>query len=96
LLSATEIWGNAYNEDTASNSTRQLDYYAKLNVTISDYSGAKKKYNDSTFPDFAYTWWIRTPYPSDSKYFYGSGNAGVCGIINANLASGVSPAFRIA
>jgi hypothetical protein len=98
LLSTHEVWedddGNTNAgidyRDTAYNNTRQLDYYAGLNVTTSSYSGAKKQRNGSNA-----IWWLRSANSNNmnnfnSVYFYGSWDN-----LNANITYGVSPAFRI-
>ena len=77
--------------DTAYNNTRQLDYYAGLNVTTSGYSGAKKQRNGSN--DY---WWLRSAYSNDTNSFTNVGSYGYWYYYSANSAHGVSPAFRIA
>ena len=99
LLSIHEVWedvdGNTSigidSYDTAYNNTRQLDYYAGLNVTASNYSGAIKQLDGSSS-----WWWLRAASSSHASYFrtvHGSGGW------YSNIAystGGVSPAFRIA
>ena len=93
LLSTKEVWGdcsesNCY--DSATDVTRQLDYYANINVTKSNYSGAIKKFNGT------YSWWwLRAAFYSKNDFLdvhlYGNRN-----FISANSTSGgVAPAFRI-
>ena len=100
LLSTHEVWedvdGNTSGGidcyDTAYNNTRQLDYYAGLNVTTSSYSGAIKQLNGTN----SY-WWLR----SASSYTISTGNFndvnsyGWWDSASAYYADGVSPAFRI-
>ena len=91
LLSTTEVWSEMISRDTAYNNTRQLDYYKSKGVTISNYSNAIKKYNNSNS-----VWWLRAA-DSDENYdffvVYTNGSwRGECG---ANDAYGFAPAFRI-
>ena len=93
LLSTAEIWpqgtDNEINFDTARDKTRQLDYYNSKGVTTSSYTAAKKKNSTGTAG-----WWLRSAY---------SRNYTFCSVITngdwfndfANIANGVSPAFRI-
>ena len=55
LLSTKEVWNGGTGDDTAEAETKQLDYYANLGVTGSNYSGAIKQYNGSN-----YYWWLRS------------------------------------
>ena len=99
LLSTHEVWddvdGNTSSGidslDTAYNNTRQLDYYAGLNVTTSSYSGAKKQLNGSNS-----WWWLRSPRSDDTITFRIVAPSGACGNTGAMGTYGVSPAFRIA
>ena len=77
--------------DTAYNNTRQLDYYAGLNVTTSSYSGAIKQNNGSNR-----FWWLRAANSNDTNYFYYVLSTGRWSYSDADTATGVSPAFRIA
>ena len=90
LLSAHEVWENVFGKDTAYNQTRQLDYYANLKVTTSNYSGAIKKYNNS-----ASYWWLRAPDSRGSTDFLSVESGGDWTYINANSTRGFAPAFRI-
>ena len=74
--------------DTAYNNTRQLDYYAGLNVTTSSYSGAIKQRSDSY-------WWLRAARSNSANYFYSVSSNGSRPYYLANFTRGVSPAFRI-
>ena len=74
--------------DTAYNNTRQLDYYAGLNVTTSSYSGAIKQRNGTN----SY-WWLRSASYPDS--FHAVNYKGSCVINTAFSPNGVSPAFRL-
>ena len=96
LLSPTEVWGDLSGwstvsaSDGAKNFTKQLDYYSKIGVTTSNYSGAIKKQNGK-----AMWWYLRTANKTVDTYFYGVNSNGSWSNSNANDASGVSPAFRI-
>ena len=99
LLSTHEVWEDVDENtssgidyyDTAYNNTRQLDYYAELNVTTSSYAGAIKQNNGSNG-----WWWLRSATSSYTGRFYGVNGSGVWGNTYANGTGGVSPAFRIA
>ena len=95
LLSPKEIWvdgsSNAVSSyDTAYNSTRQLDYYAKNNVTTSNYSGAIKYYAGS-----ASAWWLRAAYSVYNYNFLRVNSDGSWVGTYARASYGVAPAFRI-
>ena len=92
LLSTMEVWGsNPGGYDTATNETRQLDYYKNVGVTTSNYSGAIKQYNGSS-----YYWWLRSARSYSTSGFYGVNSYGNWIDYYANDTNGVSPAFRIA
>ena len=91
LLSTKEIWNGGTGYDTAEAETRQLDYYANLGVTISNYSGAIKQYNGSN--DY---WWLRSADSGSTNAFFRVDDYGDWCYIIANFTDGVSPAFRIA
>ena len=101
LLSTREIWidtdGNTEvgidKYDTAyNNSTRQLDYYAGLNVTTrSDTSAAIKQYNGSNS-----NWWLRSPCIAGVNFFWMVDDAGYETVHYPQYVFGVSPAFRFA
>ena len=89
LLSTKEVYGEAQ-YDTVDSETKQLDYYKNKGVTLSNYSGASKQYNNS----ISY-WWLRAAYSDGNGIFDSVYNSGYR---NDNFASdnrGVSPAFRI-
>ena len=92
LLSAIEIWNNNISGyETLNNETRQLDYYSSNNVSLTDFSGAKKTYNGSQALA-----WIRSAYNPNNQYFL---TVDINGVWNADISinsHGVSPAFRIA
>ena len=98
LLSTHEVWedvdGNTSSGpdyyDTAYNNTRQLDYYAELNVTTSSYSQAIKKRNGSNS-----SWWLRSASFRYTDSFHGVNYNGYWISINAYITDGVSPAFRL-
>ena len=94
LLAPKEIysdWSTGY--DTASNKTRQLDYYNSKGVTTSSYDAAIKKDSTGT----ADWWWLRCAISYDNESFYNVSQYGRWGSTNpsAYFAHGVSPAFRI-
>ena len=89
LLSGKEVW-NSNDYDTAYNTTRQLDYYANLGVTTSNYSGAIKKYNGN-----ADWWWLRPASSNLDDRFLRVGNDGGWTNYLATIATGVSAVFRI-
>ena len=77
--------------DTAYNNTRQLDYYAGLNVTTSSYSGAIKQKNGSN-----YDWWLRSVFSKFTREFnYLDFNGNWTYSYADGTHDGVSPAFRI-
>ena len=92
LLSGKEIYAGFSDDlETIGNLTRQLDYYKKIGVTVSDYSSAIKK-NGETIS----IWWLRS---ADSTYGFDFTAVNTQGIWLSSQAayssSGVSPAFRI-
>ena len=91
LLSPKEIykdWSLTY--DTAKDVTRTLDYYTKVGVTTSSYSGAIKN-NGTT----AAWWFLRTARSNNTLSFYAVSTDGSYYSISTANANGVSPAFRI-
>ena len=96
LLSTHEVWENVNTStgidyyDTAYSNTRQLDYYAGLNVTTSSYFGAIKQRNGSNA-----WWWLRSASSRYTNAFCSVSNRGNWNSGAASNAGGVSPAFRI-
>ena len=95
LLSAHEVWeagtrNQVSSKDTAWDKTRQLDYYANLGVTTSNYSGSIKKNNGSN----SY-WWLRGASSNDDYNFLSVNNYGNCYGKIASNTYGFAPAFRI-
>ena len=97
LLSAHEVWEDGSSNQVSSkdtawnrNKTRQLDYYAGLGVTTSNYSEAIKKNGSS-----ASFWWLRSAFSIYSGDFLSVSNSGDWSCNNANGSIGVSPAFRL-
>ncbi len=88
LLSTAEVWAqdtsSSINGDTARDCTRQLDYYMSKNVTTSSYASTIKNN----------WWWLRSA-NSVAGFFYIVNINGSWNRTSANLAFGVSPAFRI-
>ena len=99
LLSTHEVWedddGNPNDGidryDTAYFNTRQLDYYANLNTTTSNPSGAIKLREGSSYP-----WWLRSATSPNIFSYHSVIFGGVWGFEPANTNLGLSPAFRIA
>lgn len=92
LLAPKEIYSNYSNStyDSAISTTRQLDYYASLKISMSSYKGAGKKYNGNN------TWtWLRTAVANGTTSFCSIGASGDGGIGEASSGRGISPAFRI-
>ena len=95
LLSAHEVWedgtsNQVSSKDTAWDKTRQLDYYANLGVTTSNYSGAIKKNNGSNS-----NWWLRGANSSSNVSFLYVNANGDWNYNSANSSYGFAPAFRI-
>ena len=89
LLSRSETWGYS-DYDTASNETRQLDYYEDNAVTPDNYALLSKNYLGN--PN---AWWLRTPNSIVNNLFHAV-NPGGPGTGNvASFSYGVAPAFRI-
>ena len=91
LLSTKEVWNGGTGYDTAEAETRQLDYYKNKGVTISNYSGAIKKYYGSNSH-----WWLRGAFSDYANSFFIVNADGNWYYPIAYDGSGVSPAFRIA
>ena len=98
FFSSTEIYGGAEwaSDSVGPDRTRQLDYYSNMGVTSSYYINAiKKKGTTNT------AWWLRSAYDHtssnavDSTSFTAVTNAGARSREEANVALGVSPAFRL-
>lgn len=89
LLSAKEIW-NGYQYDSAAGNTRQLDYYSSIGVTLSNKSGAIKKYNGN-----ANSWWIRTASSANHIIMFAVSSSGGDSGLATSATAGFSPAFRI-
>ena len=94
LLSTAEVWAqgssNTINDDTATDLTRQLDYYKAQGVTTSNYSEVIKKNGTS-----AEWWWLRAAASNNTYNFlnvYYGGNYINSG---ASITGGVAPAFRL-
>ena len=90
LLSTKEVWGTAKN-DTLDIETKQLDYYKNLGVTLSNYSGAIKQYNEKD----SY-WWLRSSCGNHSIDFSTVFSTGIWDDYSSHRITGFSPAFRIA
>ena len=95
LLSVHEVWekeetNSINNHDTDWDQTRQLDYYSNLGVTTSNYSGAIKLNNGSS-----YSWWLRSPDSALDSDFSVVVSDGRWYSDTSHYPHGVSPAFRI-
>ena len=102
LLATHEVWEDDDNDsksgidfyDTAYSLTRQLDYYKKLGVTASNYSGAKKtKYIYGENEEVH--WWLRSTFSSNDVSFFSVRSSGDWNDDVSDVHYGVSPAFRI-
>ena len=87
LLSGTEVYSDlGATDDTTSNLTKQLDYYANIGVT-SGISFLNAMKNDA--------WWLRSADCSNTVSFNSVDGDGSWGSVFVNNISGVSPAFRL-
>ena len=91
LLSEREVFNSVTNNDTAALSSRQLDYYANIGVTKTNYSGAIKQYNAT-----AANWWLRVAVKSYGQYFVFVDSTGASSDDFSSRSKGIAPAFRIA
>ena len=97
LFATKEIWGednyaNPIETDDAMDSTRQLDYYSKKNISVSNFSDARKKLGN----DYS-NWWLRSASNHHVNRFFtvednGDHHRARC---NSDEDNGYSPAFRI-
>lgn len=91
LLAPSEIysdWSSNGIYDSASDTTRQLDFYFKKNVSISLNNQSASKYNDY--------WWLRTAHSKNNiNFFRVNNNGGPWYNCSSTELNGVSPAFRI-
>mgnify|MGYP004498356959 CR=1 FL=1 len=95
LLSAHEVYEDGTSDqilkyDSATNNTRQLDYYKNLGVTTNNYSNTIKKNNGSNT-----SWWLRAAYSNISVAFLLVFDTGDWGSSFAGNSNGFAPAFRI-
>ena len=89
LLSAKEVWnGNQY--DSATGNTRQLDYYSSIGVTLSNPSGAIKKYNGT-----ASSYFTRTMVSVNNINMLTISSSGGESHNPLSTNAGFAPAFRI-
>ena len=99
LLSCEEIYGDFASSfqatyDTSVGTSRQLDYYKKMNVTMDSNNAAIKQYNGTDS-----NWWLRSAYYyayGDAGNFLSVQSSGSWGVFGSTYPTGVSPAFRIA
>ena len=95
LFSTKEIYGESWNDTVTGNETppitKQLDYYEHIEVTLSNYQGVKKSYDNN----YIYMW-LRSSHSQGINSFLCISNSGMrCGN-TCTSNNGVSPAFRIA
>ena len=96
LLSSEEIYGDFASSsnsqyDSATGTSKLLDYYKKKLVTMENYSLVIKKYNKSDF-----WWWLRSSNSADNYRFLVVGHHGDWYRSYVKDSCGISPAFRIA
>ena len=96
LLSSEEIYGDFASSsnsqyDSATGTSKLLDYYKKKLVTMENYSLVIKKYNKSDF-----WWWLRSANSDDNYRFLVVGHHGDWYRSYVKDSCGISPAFRIA
>ena len=99
LLSCEEIYGDFASSsqatyDTSVGTSRQLDYYKKMDVTMDSNNAAIKQYNGTDS-----NWWLRSAYYyayGDAGNFLSVQSSGSWGVFGSTYPTGVSPAFRIA
>ena len=94
LLSAVELWGNNdYSSfDTATNLSRQFDYYNNIGVDSNNHINAHKGASPNT-SNYTY-WWLRSADASNNGFARVVGD-GTRGFASASREHGVAPAFRI-
>ena len=96
LLSSEEIYGNFANfaskgNDTATDVSKQLDYYKEQGTTTSNKSKTIKKYNGIN-----QWWWLRSAHLKFADDFLSVTSDGSWSDGIAISSYGISPAFRIA
>ena len=96
LLSSNEIYNDFSSSsnaqwDTARTTSRQLDYYKKFEVAMSNQSKAIKQYNETS-----QHWWLRTAGSDSNSTFLRVNDYGTLFTDIASTSYGISPAFRIA
>ena len=96
LLSSEEIYGNFANfaskgNDTATDVSKQLDYYKEQGTTTSNKSKAIKQYNGIN-----QWWWLRSAHLKFADDFLSVTSDGSWSDGIAINSYGISPAFRIA
>ena len=99
LLSCEEVYGDFASSfqatyDTSVGTSRQLDYYKKMAVTMDSNNAAIKQYNGTNS-----NWWLRSAYYytyNSPDSFLSVQSSGSWGAFGSTYPTGVSPAFRIA
>ena len=96
LLSSEEIYSNFESDfdgdfyDTSVGTSRQLDYYKNLGVTVDNYAGAGKKYYYTS-----YSWWLRSAQGMRTETFNTVLGTGFPDLGFAGNGYTISPAFRL-
>ena len=90
LLSPKEVLGGSTSAtETASSTTRQLDYYT-LKGTSDDKPSYARKHSE-----ISAQWWLRTPVPNKSDQYYYITFRGEAENTYASKVYGIAPAFRL-
>ena len=94
LVSAVELWGdNDYSSiDTATNLSRQFDYYNDIGIDSNHHINAQKKISGTT-SSHTY-WWLRSAEATSYGFVRVVGD-GMRSTATPSRDHGVSPAFRI-
>ena len=88
LLSQMEVFGDNSNNDSASDKTKQLEYYR-------DNTGSTNKKKFNTSPTIANDWWLRTAHCGGTLNFYYVSSTGGSAYNGSNNTYEIAPAFRI-
>ena len=102
LLSPQEIYGGTITNDTAADTTKQLDYYKNKGVTLSNYSAVAKPSVSGLSGYYDTPWLLRTVYYNEvnrgNEWWYVTKGAGqTCSTqgTSGTTAYPVVPAFRL-
>ena len=96
LLATKEIWGGKgvtrpVEYDSAEAETRQLDYYANLNVTTDNCADIVKYDLNGEVSE----WWTRSVYSGYTNAFHTVSTSGVWYAGGVYESRGIAPAFKI-